>query len=548
VFDVMRRTLVFGLLIASLAPGLVAAGCGGSSSSGGGEGGTLKATFSAFPDYMDPALSHTGEGWTAMWDTYIPLLTYAHESGKAGSQVIPGLAQAMPEISNGGKRYTLTLRKGLKYSDGTPVKASDFPYSLERVFKLNSSGSPYYTGIVGAEEFAKTKQGGIAGISADDASGKIVIDLVAPSGTFTNELALPFVALVPAGTPNQDLSNDPPPATGPYEITKSQPGKGWEYARNPQWAKANGELIPELPDGHMDKIEVTVVRNASTQVDDVEQGTYDWMGNPPPADRYAAVKNEFEGSQFRVEETASTYFFWMNTTQAPFDDPQVRQAVNYGVNSEALERIYAGQLAGGQQILPPGMPGYEELDLYPTDVAKAKQMIREANPADTRVTVWTDTESPNNEAGEYFEGVLDEIGFDATLKIVNADNYFTVIGNESTTDLDVGWANWFQDYPHPNTFFDPMFSEAAIAPTNSTNLARFADPAISARIEQLAAKPLDPEIEAAYADLDRAIMEAAPWAPYGTATLPTFVSSAIDLDQVVFNPTFSQDLASFQFK
>ncbi|HEX3238786.1 MAG TPA: ABC transporter substrate-binding protein [Solirubrobacterales bacterium] len=543
----MRRTALIGLLLASLALGLVAAGCGGSGSSGRANG-TMKASFSAFPDYMDPALSHTAEGWTALWNTYLPLLSYAHEGGKAGSEVIPALAEAMPEISNGGKTYTLTLRKGLKYSDGTPVKASDFPYTVERLFRLNSSGTYYYEGIVGAEAFAKTKQGGIPGIEADDKTGKITIDLVAPSGTFANELALPFVALVPAGTPNQDLTNDPPPATGPYEIVRSAPGKGWDYARNPQWAKANGALIPDVPDGHMDRIEVTVIRNPSTQVDDIEQGTYDWMGNPPPADRYAAVKDKFDGSQFRVEPTESTYFFWMNTKEAPFDDPQVRQAVNYALNSEALERIYAGQLAAGQQVLPPGMPGYEELDLYPYDLAKAKELIREADPADKQITVWTDTESPNNEAGEYLDGVLDEIGFETTLKIINADNYFTVIGNETTPDLDIGWASWFQDYPHPNTFFEPMFSEAAIYPTNSTNLARFADPEVSAKIDQLAEKPLDPEIEAGYADLDREVMEAAPWAPYGSATVPTFVSSDIDLDAVVFNPTFSQDLTSFQFK
>lgn len=543
----MRRTALIGLLAASLALGLVAAGCGGSGSSGS-ESGTMKASFSAFPDYMDPALSHTAEGWTALWNTYLPLLSYAHESGKAGSKVIPALAEAMPEVTNGGKTYTLTLRKGLKYSDGTPVKASDFIYTVERLFRLNSSGTYYYSGIVGAEAFAKTKKGGIPGITADDETGRITIDLVAPSGTFANELALPFVALVPAGTPNQDLTSDPPPATGPYEITRSAPGKGWDYARNPQWAKANGELIPEIPAGHMDRIEVTVIRNPSTQVDDIEQGTYDWMGNPPPADRYAAVKDKFDGSQFRVESTESTYFFWMNTKVAPFDDPKVRQAVNYALNSEALERIYAGQLAAGQQVLPPGMPGHEELDLYPYDLAKAKELVREADPADKEITVWTDTESPNNEAGEYLDDVLDEIGFETTLKIINADNYFAVIGNESTPDLDIGWASWFQDYPHPNTFFEPMFSESAIYPTNSTNLARFADPKVSAEIERLAETPLDPEIEDGYAALDREVMEAAPWAPYGSATVPTFVSSDIDLDAVVFNPTFSQDLTSFQFK
>ena len=123
-----------------------------------------------------------------MYDTYIPLLTYAHADGEAGSKVIPGLARALPKISDGGRTYTLFLRKGLKYSDGTPVKASDFTHSIERVFKLNSPGSPFYTDIVGAEKFAETKQGGIPGIETDDASGEIVIHLVEPRGTFSNEL------------------------------------------------------------------------------------------------------------------------------------------------------------------------------------------------------------------------------------------------------------------------------------------------------------------------------------------------------------------------
>ena len=72
--------------------------------------------------------------------------------------MIPGLAKSLPKITNGGKTYTLTLRKGLKYSDGTPVKASDFTVAVERMFKLNSGGSPFYTDIVGAEKFAETEE------------------------------------------------------------------------------------------------------------------------------------------------------------------------------------------------------------------------------------------------------------------------------------------------------------------------------------------------------------------------------------------------------
>ncbi len=536
----------FAALTLALLVALALSACGGSSS--GTEGGTLKATFGSFPDSLDPGLAYTGEGSTAVYDVYIPLLTYAHASGSAGSKVIPGLAMAMPKVSDGGRTYTITLRKGLRYSDGKPVKASDFAYAIERLFKLNSPGSPFYTDIVGAEAFAKSKQGGIAGIATDDKSGRIIIHLVKPRGIFPNELALPFAAPVPAGTPAEDLTAHPPPATGPYVISDSKPGRGWDYRRNPQWAGANAELMPQIPSGHVDRIEVDVIRNPSTQVADLESGRYDWMGNPPPADRYAEVKSKYEGSQFKVEPTISTYFFWMNTTQAPFDDLAVRQAVNYAIDPRALERIYAGQLTGTQQILPPGMPGYERIDLYPHSLAKAKQLVAAAHPSDRTITVWTDTESPNNEAGEYLEGVLKELGFETTLKIVNSDNYFGLIGNESTPNLDIGFANWFEDYPHPNDFFQPLLSGESIAPVGATNLPRIDDPKLNAEITRLGEGPLTPQVESEYAELDREFMEQAPWAPYGTSTLPTFVSSRVDLDKVIFNPTFAQDLTSFEFK
>ncbi len=530
--------------------GLGAALLGLSSCGGGGgkEGGTLKGSYASFPDYLDPQLSYTAEGWTAMYDTYIPLLTYAHASGVAGSKVVPGLAESLPKIGNGGKTYTLKLRNGLKYSNGEPVKASDFTYAVERMFKLNSGGSPFYTDIVGAEKFAETKSGGIPGIKANDKTGEIVIDLVKPRGTFTNELGLMFVAPVPPGTPAKNLSADPPPATGPYVITKSEPGRGWSYERNPAWTKTNSKLMPELPSGHVDKIDITVVRNDSTQVNEIETGKSDWMESPPPSDLYAKVKSKYEGTQFRVEPTVSTYYFWMNTTKPPFNDLKVRQAVNYAIDTEALERIYAGSIAGTHQILPPGMPGYKKFDLYPHSVAKAKKLIEEANPSDRNIAVWTDNESPNNEAGAYYQDVLKKLGFNAKLKEINADNYFTIIGNLSTPELDTGWSDWYEDYPHPNDFFGQMLTGESILTTNNGNFAQLDVPALNKKVAQLDEEPLGSKQEGEYAALDKAYMEQAPWAPYGTRTLSTFVSSAIDLEKVIWNPTFDDDLTSFQFK
>ena len=521
------------------------AGCGSEESSE--EGRILRGTDVSFPDYLDPGLSFTLEGATAMHNTYIPLLTYAPESGKAGTELIPGLAKELPKIDQGGRRYTLFLRPGLEYSDGTPVRASDFRFAVERLFRLNSAGSTFYTGIVGAEEFAKTKRGGIEGIESDDRSGKIVIRLNEPSGFFSYILALQFGALLPQGTPAEDQTAKPPPATGPYAITDVRPGRSWEYERNPAWA-ANGEAMPEFPDGHVEKIKFEVDSNPIAQVEDVEKGRVDWMRNPPPPERYADVRDRYEGSQFREVSTISVYYFWMNTQTPPFDDPRVRRAVNYAVNPEALERIFAGTLAATQQVLPPLMPGYRKFELYPYDLAKAKRLIAEADPADRSVTVWTFNLAPTDEAGEYYEQVLRTLGFETKLKIIDVTNYFTVISNSTTPELDTGFSNWLLDYPHPNDYFAPQLSGESILPQGNTNWARFDNPAVNAKTRELGREQLGPKQEQEYAALDRMVMREAPWAPFGTLTLGTFVADSIDLDELVVSPIYGQDLTSFEFK
>jgi peptide/nickel transport system substrate-binding protein len=560
----LKKFSVF-LTIAAVAAvmAVVLAACGGGSSSSssstestsaggsgseteGKEGGTLKGAYTSFPDYMDPQISYTAEGWTAMRPVYVPLLTYKAASEEEGAEIIPGLAKELPKVTNGGKTYTMFLRPGLKYSNGETIKAGDFKFAVERCFLTNSGGSPFYTDIVGAEKFAKTKKGGISGIKTDEKTGEIVINLEQPAGTFPNVLALMFVAPVPQSTPDEDQSASPPPASGPYMITQSQPGRGWTYERNPYWAKDNGKQI-ELPAGHVDKIEIEVNRNQSTQVNDIESGKLNWIFDPPPTDRYQEVKEKFEGSQFKLEPTISTYYFWMNSTVEPFNNQKVREAVNYAVDPAALERIYTGQIVGTQQILPPGMPGYKKIELFPHDVKKAKELIAESGVKDKEVTVWTDTESPNNDAGTYYAGVLNEIGLKAEIKILNADNYFTVIGNTSTPNLDTGFADWFEDFPHPNDFFDILLNGESIQSTNNQNFSQINEEALNAKINQLAEEQLGPQQEKEYAELDEAFMKTATWAPYGTRTLSLFVSENINLETAIWNPTFETELTSLEF-
>jgi peptide/nickel transport system substrate-binding protein len=544
--ETLRGKSVAMLSIVVICAGLALAGCGSSESEA--DRSTLRGNTSAFPDALDPALVMSQEGWSAMWNTYIPLLTYAHAGGVEGTQLIPGLARTLPEVSADGRTYTLHLRPGLRYSDGAPVRASDFRASIERLIELNGGGSPYFTDIVGAAGFAETKRGGIAGIETDDDSGRITIRLTKPRGTFPFELATLASAPLPAGTKAEDMTADPPPATGPYEIVAVRPGRGWEYARNPEWEANNAELLPQLPGGHADRIEIDVVSNPNTQVTEVERGDADWMVYPPPADRLADLREHFEGTQLISTPLIGVFYFWMNSTEPPFDDVRVRQAVNYAIAPAALERIYAGQMEPLQQILPPAMPGHEEFAPYPYDMQRARALIAAAAPRERQVTVWTNNFPTNQEAGEYYAGVLDELGFETELKVLNTTNYFTVISNLNTPELDTGWGNWLLEYPHPNSYLEPQLTGDAINETANYNWAHFEDPALDARVERLRQKQLGPAEEDAYARLDRAYMRQAPWAPFGQLTLSTFVSADVDSEELIVSPVYGQDLSSLELE
>ena len=546
----LRRAVTIVGITAVAAWGVT--GCGGKTSTGadGGKGGgAVNFTLTSFPDYVDPQLSYTVEGWEVLWNTYVPLLTYSHQKGEAGTSVVPGLAKDMPEISPDGKTYKLTLRPNMKYSDGTPIKASDFTYAIKRLFKANSGGSVFYEGIVGTKEFADGKADTISGIVADDASGAVTITLDKPNGTFTNVLGLTFAAPVPPTTPlDKDSTNTPPASSGPFMITKVDAPNSLVMERNPQFKTVKDAGATEVTDAQVDKITVTQNKNNSAQVTGVEQNQIDYMQSPPDADRLSEVKAKF-GDRFRLENSINTYYFWMNNKTAPFNDIRVRQAINYAIDPEALNRVFGGRLHPTQQILPPGMPGYDEFKMFPgPDMNKAKALLAEANPADKDITVWTDDEPDRKRIGEYYHDLLNELGFNAQLKVIAGDVYFTTIGNLSTPDLDTGFADWFQDFPHPDDFFRPLLNGENILPTNNNNFSQVAIAANDTKMDELRSGQLTDEAKKQYAELDKSYMEQAVWAPYGNEQFSTFVSDRINFDKVYYHLLFAHDYTSFALK
>jgi peptide/nickel transport system substrate-binding protein len=182
---------------ALLLAGLAASGCGGDDDP---SGGTATVLMASGPDYLDPQLGYTTKAAEAGWIAYTPLLTYRHRGGSEGAKLTPGLAESLPRISPDARRYTFTLREDLRYSNGKPVRASDFPYTIQRAIRLGWGGHRFLTDhIVGAEEYESGLAESISGITADDATGLITIRLRAVRGLC--QRARPTGdGLVPAGT------------------------------------------------------------------------------------------------------------------------------------------------------------------------------------------------------------------------------------------------------------------------------------------------------------------------------------------------------------
>jgi len=550
------------LSLACLAP-LGLAACGGddkksaatpsggtSSSSTGSTGGRITSATTSFPDFLDPALSYTQEGWQALWTVYTPLLTYNHAAGAAGATIVPGLAEAMPDISADGRTYKLKLRSGLKYSDGKAVKASDFEHTIKRVLNLESGGASFYSGIVGAEKYIKDgkAKADIPGIVPDDATGDITINLVDPDGRFPYILAMDFAAIVPSDTPFENQTKNPPPGVGPYKFENVQINRGYDLVKVPSFN------VPGQQVGKLDTIEVEIVKNRRRQTQDTIQNKLDYMNDPPAPDQLRDVRAQYTDKRYKEFVTNSTYYFFLNHRVAPFDKPEVRQAVNYAIDKRSLARLFGGLLEPDCNFLPPGMKGYQKIEPCPwgdptaaPNVARAKELVKQAGVAGQSVTVYGNDEPEAKSLAQYLSDVLNDIGFKAKPRIVEASVSFATLGNQKTK-AQAGFANWFQDFPHPANFFF-LVDGKTIQPTNNQNFGNVDDPKLNAVLDKANQNADIDAVADDYAQADKLTVGGAHVAAYGHRKLTVFYSERMDFENcTVWHPVYNLDFTNLCLK
>ena len=550
--------LLSPLLALTLALGLSACGSSSSSSSSASFTSatgrpTVTVLMGTAPDSLDPGLGASTQSYEATWLAYTGLVTYAHAAGTAGTQLIPGLAQSLPRISADGETYAFTLRPGLVYSNGQPVKASDFAYTIERAIKLGWGNKQFLTGyIAGAEAFDKGTAPSISGISANDASGTITVKLNAPFGPFLNVLAFPAAGLVPSGTPMKALPNNPPPGVGPYTIAHVIPNQSFSLLANPLWAK---QAIPGIPGGHVN-IAVKIVSNNQSEAEQVLGNTadvFDW-NDTVPGTLLPQVHSQ-AGERYAQEPTVSTEFFFLNTRAKPFNNQLVREAVNYAIDRRAVARLAGGLLTPACYLLPLGMPGhptapcpYGEPQAAP-NLAKAKELVTQSGLAGTPVTVWSEDRPPHKEFADYYAGVLNSIGLKATEKVIAAAQYPATIGNIQTVNPQTGWIAFSQDFPNPVDFYQLLDAES-IAPQENHNLSQVNDPHIQSELAALAPVPSSKlaSVVARWQALDEYTAQKAYIAVLGYDNAPKFTSQRIDFGALVFHPVYGDDWSTLALK
>jgi peptide/nickel transport system substrate-binding protein len=504
------------------------------------KGGVLHLMAHAAAGSIDPQVNYTLEYWQLFQASYDGLLAFKKVDGPQSFTVVPDLAQAMPQVTNGGKTYVFKLRPGITFSNGKPVTVDDVVASFERIFKVSSpTAGTFYNGIVGSAACLKKPAGCSLrdGVIGDASAGTVTINLSAPDPEFPYKIAVPHASVVPAGSPAKDAGTKPLPGTGAYMISSYDPNRALKLVRNPhfkEWSRA------AEPQGYPDEIDETFGLTVEAQVTAVENGQGDWVFDPPPSDRLNEMGTKYT-KQVHVNPLTAFWYLTLNTHLAPFDNPLARQAVNWAVDRAATVRLYGGPNLAQPTctILPPGLPGHVNFCDYTKgggaswsapDVDKARQLVRQSGTAGQPVAVVVQEDEVNKSIGEYAQSLLNQIGYRATLKPLSANIQFTYIQN-TKNKVQVALTSWYQDYPAASDFLRVLLSCASFHPgsDSSINVSGFCDKDIDARMG-VAGRTEQSDMAAAnrqWGQIDQAVMAQSPVVPLFNPKLVDFVSTRV---------------------
>ena len=499
-------------------------------------GGTLTAVSSILPP-PDPVHDYSA-ATPALATVYDGLVAFRKAGGAQGYTLVPDLAVTLPRPADGSTTYTFTLRRGIRYSNGALVRASDFRRGLQR--QLGFGDVPiYYEAILGAPTCHQNPQRCdlTAGIVTDDAAGTVTFHLRQADPDFLYKLALLLAAPAPPGAPGHLMDQAPfLPGTGPYMISHYGPHSSLTLVRNPyfrQWSYA------AQPAGYPNVIRIVHVPDSRKQLSAVAAGRADLvdLGNGLP---YRSLAIRYPARVHHGLKLSTTFLF-LNTRQPPFTSLKARQAINYAIDRGQIIRLLhlgsPGQATPTCQVLPAGFPNHQPYCPYTVgakdgawhgpDLAKAVRLAHESGTTHVPVTVWNFWGKP---VGAYLVDVLKQLGYQATLRNVSGDQFYATAGN-SSRKIQLGLTGWAANVPTASDFFLPVLTCRSFYqdPTSTSNLAEFCDPHTDELASKAqAAQQTDPgTARKLWASIDRSVTDQAPWVPIFNESSTVFVSARV---------------------
>ncbi|MYM20813.1 ABC transporter substrate-binding protein [Brevibacterium sp. 5221] len=481
-------------------------------------GGALSILSSQTQMDWDPAKSQS-LAITSLGLVERRLTTWKIEPG-AEPQVVPDMAQDTGKASDGGKTWTFRLKDGLKFEDGTAIRAADVKYGIERSFAPELSGGLSYHKalLAGGKDYSGPYKGKeLASIETPD-DATLVFHLSSAYGDFPWIASMPAFSAVPKAKDDPQKYADKPVATGPYRVKSNASGSSSVLERNPEWSADTDEVRTAGPDSITFQLGQDPTVAAQSIVADSGDAANSFTADFVPAAQLAQVQqNSAAKSRLVTSGDGALAYLAMNVESKGLDNPTVRKAFEYAVDKNAFRVAAGGEIAGdfASTLITPGIPGRQDYNDYQApesgDVDKAKALLKDSGQSLGTLTMLTKNDSTSVSQAEAIQQGLQRAGIKVKIKAEDSDS----LAADATTgkpDYDLYLGSWQPDFPSANGNIQPLFDSSQIGGGNY-NISRYSNKEVDGLIAQATEEVDQSKAQELWAKADRRIMQDAPVVP-----------------------------------
>jgi len=512
------------------------------------EGGIFEISLSpnAGLDYIDPALSFTQPGWALLDATCARLMTYPDKPVPAAYRLEREVAAGY-RISKDFKTYTFTIRRGFRFSDGRPVRASAFAHAINRSLQpfVNAAGAVHMQDIVGATAVLSGRRRTATGVVAR--GNTLVVRFTRPAPDFLARTAMPFFCAVPPNLPSTAEGAGAFASAGPYYVQEYRPGERVLIRRNRYYGGSRQV--------HLDGFDVDLQGGTpQDMLRHMDRDEVDWGHVLSPAFMDPSLglvaKYGINKSELWMKPGLTLRMLAFNASRPLFrGNPKLRRAVNFALDRTALLATTGGPIASRatDQYLPYGIPGFQEADIYPLrapDVERAKSLAQ-GNTRDGKAVMYTTDVAPAVATAQLVKEQLAVIGIEVEVKRIPlhiaSAAYLEKLANRAE-EWDIALVLWTPNIPNPHAYLNQLLETQLL---DGQTLTHFRSNTATRELRKAARTVQTRTQERAYAKLDALLArDHAPLAALGVVNEATLVSNRVGC--IVLRPVLDLAVACLE--